>query len=79
MRFLIPLISFSLTLLFSCNESASEKKSLEEKYSDTTIIKKKYKPEQPIKFDHAIHTNGIQDCSLCHTKYTDKDTVLIGK
>lgn len=72
-------VLFSLILLFSCNESPSEKKSLEEKNSDTTSTKKKFKPEQPLKFDHAIQTNGIQDCSFCHTNYSEKDTVLLRK
>lgn len=70
-------IAILLTSLISCNESASENKSSEEKKPDTTITKKKYKPEQPIKFDHAIQNSGIQDCSFCHTKYTEKDTVLL--
>lgn len=74
---LILLLGF--VLLFSCNETSSEKKSSEEKKPDSTITKKKYKPEQPIKFDHTIQTNGMKDCSLCHTNYTEKDTVLLKK
>lgn len=79
MKLQLTLVLVIITFLFSCDESSSVNKSSEEKKPDTTITKKKYKPEQPIKFDHSFQTNEIQDCSFCHTNYTEKDTVLIRK